>query len=297
VSNAREVFADIDKALGRTKPPALEYLFVEPYSSVPLLFGMALCAFRSCASLLRTSKRSCFFLGVMPAPNSFGHATVRYTLPSGEQKVRRAFQLCLVCTRSIDIQGLAATTFVDHEHLWWWRVSDNCAGNGALLARLPSPLRLLMFVSLFVLHSNQWTEPAVYLFSTKFKGQGNGEQRGLYNRAMVSVRVEELPAENILKMHQYFSNLEDESRAKRAKFHIALGPIFNWLNNFLPSVLRFSERGNCARWTRYLLPSLAVRAVSRLKCIDFLRLQQRVEGSRGCHSRIDVAQKHLDQYL
>ncbi len=155
VSNAKTIWGDIDSALGRKKPPALEYIFVEPYSSIPLPFGMAL------------------------SPNSFGHALVKYTLPTtGEQKVMN------ICG------GSKFSTIV------------------------------------------QFTSPEDYFFSTSYSGtvpgvdQSNSEQRGLYNREMISVRVEDLPPERILAMHEYFVSLQDQSKSKRAYFNIAFGTCY-----------------------------------------------------------------------
>ena len=61
ISNLGTILTDVDRALGRTKPPALEVIFVEP---------------QPIGRLPRGGRSS---------TNPFGHALVRYTRPSGEQ--------------------------------------------------------------------------------------------------------------------------------------------------------------------------------------------------------------------
>ena len=51
------------------------------------------------------------------------------------------------------------------------------------------------------------------------------EQRGVYNRAMITVRVEDVPAENVEAMHEFFMQLRDQSGRQEAKFNIVLSPM------------------------------------------------------------------------
>ncbi|KJE91653.1 hypothetical protein CAOG_02761 [Capsaspora owczarzaki ATCC 30864] len=168
VSNKATLLSDVDGALGRSKPPALEYILVMPFSAVRLGFGYGL------------------------SYNSFGHAAVRYTLPDGKQVVM------------------------------------NINGKGGIGVPMV-----------------QFCTPEEYFLSTHYSPAS--EQRGLYNRTMISVRVEHVPEERILAMHKYFQRLEEESRAQRAKFEIVLSPILNFVRWVLPFDL--AERGNCAFWT------------------------------------------------
>ncbi|TPX61141.1 hypothetical protein SpCBS45565_g07322 [Spizellomyces sp. 'palustris'] len=62
ISNIDTIFHEIDVALNRDNPPALEYLFFEPYTSFVIF-------------------RNLLSIGVRP----FGHSALRYTLPNGQQ--------------------------------------------------------------------------------------------------------------------------------------------------------------------------------------------------------------------
>jgi hypothetical protein len=63
IENKATVMKDVDRAAGRTSPPALEYIFVRP---------LAMYKFRS---------------GSGTGTNPYGHAVVRYTMPDGTQKI------------------------------------------------------------------------------------------------------------------------------------------------------------------------------------------------------------------
>jgi hypothetical protein len=64
---------------------------------------------------------------------------------------------------------------------------------------------------------------------------------------MISVRIEELPAEQILQMHEYYERLKRKEVEKGAKFSLLFSPLYNFLAGWLPMAL--AERGNCARYT------------------------------------------------
>lgn len=114
----------------------------------------------------------------------------------------------------------------------------------------------------------RFTNPEDYLFGTDYTV---AEQRGICawrvlarrglrsliashpclpgadNREIIGIRIENLPVENIERMHQFYLDLYEADRARSAKFNIALFPITNFLRGLLPT--RIAERGNCARWT------------------------------------------------
>jgi len=96
----------------------------------------------------------------------------------------------------------------------------------------------------------QWTTPEEYFFSTAKSNQSLGalEQRGLYNRAMVGIRIENLPVENIMAMHQYFVELDAKAQRREVTFHLFLGPVYNLFRKIFVTI-PLAERGNCARWT------------------------------------------------
>jgi len=131
------------------------------------------------------------------AYNLYGHAAVRYTLPSGEQKVMNIVN---------DDEGMV-----------------------------------------------YWSTPEEFLFTTKWhKGC---QPKGLYNRDMIGLRVEEIPPEKMLEMHEYFCALAERSQEKKVKYDLGFLdlltqflPLFgDFLHKWLP--VDAIERGNCARWT------------------------------------------------
>lgn len=98
----------------------------------------------------------------------------------------------------------------------------------------------------------RFLEPSEYFFGTN--PDKTGEQLGIYNRHMVSVRVQRLPPEKLWRMHEFFLSLRDREGEKKAAFHIALGPFINLVRRLLP--LRWAETGNCAFWTSRFAASL-----------------------------------------
>jgi hypothetical protein len=166
ISNKDSILQEIDEALGVSKPPDIEYIFVEPYSD----FSLA---------------------GIGIGRNPYGHAALRYTLPSGEQ----------ILMNIVGVPGRQMVNFLD---------------------------------------------PVEYLYGTGFFEEG-AEQRGVYNRTMVSVRIEQVEPEKILAMHKYFQELQKKSSESAAEFSLLLSPVFEFLSSWLP--FSFPEKGNCAMYT------------------------------------------------
>lgn len=166
IANKASVLSELDKALGRSKPPALEYIFVSPLA----------------VWKLPTDSGS--------GTNPYGHAVVRYTLPGGEQKV-------------MNIVGKPGREMVN------------------------------------------FLRPEDYLYGTGVFDTGS-EQGGVYNRGMISLRVEELPAEKLLALDRYYTGLRERSRSGEAGFALALSRVKNFFNRLLG---RSKEWGNCAAWT------------------------------------------------
>lgn len=46
---------------------------------------------------------------------------------------------------------------------------------------------------------------------------------------MISVRIEELPPEQILAMHEYYERLKRKEVEKGAKFSLLFSPLYNFL--------------------------------------------------------------------
>lgn len=114
-------------------------------------------------------------------------------------------------------------------------------------------------------------EATDYLYGTgKDK---HGSQRGVYNRNMVGIRIENVSKENIKKMHVYFLKLREYDQMGLKKFNIVLGPMLNFLtrgiigwlighdkhikdeydasynfSNYDLQLIKEIEYGNCAKW-------------------------------------------------
>eukprot|EP01130_Rhizamoeba_saxonica_P000678 TRINITY_DN1061_c0_g1_i3.p1 TRINITY_DN1061_c0_g1~~TRINITY_DN1061_c0_g1_i3.p1 ORF type:complete len:274 (+),score=36.09 TRINITY_DN1061_c0_g1_i3:217-1038(+) len=87
--------------------------------------------------------------------------------------------------------------------------------------------------------------PEEYLFGTDFQ-QGN-EQGGVYNRSIVSVRIENYDHQKIEAMHQYYMDLRASGLDKKSKFSLVFSTLWNTAQKYLS--VNIAERGNCARWT------------------------------------------------
>lgn len=167
LANKDSVLGDVDAALGRKGPPALEYIFVKPLATLKLNKGSG------------------------TGTNPYGHAVVRYTLPDGTRK-------------AMNIVGKKGRQMVN-------------------------------FLS-----------PEDYFYGTGVFETGS-EQGGVYNRSMVSVRVERLPAEQLLALDRYYTELAGRAKSGRAAFKLLVGRVLNLVTRALR--LSWPEFGNCALWT------------------------------------------------
>ncbi|MBI5241513.1 MAG: hypothetical protein HY926_13655 [Elusimicrobia bacterium] len=89
-------------------------------------------------------------------------------------------------------------------------------------------------------------KPEDYLYGTGVFDSGS-EQGGVYNRGMVSVRIEELPAEQLLALDRYYTELAARAQAGEAAFKLLIGRVLNLAARALR--LSWPEFGNCALWT------------------------------------------------
>jgi len=85
-----------------------------------------------------------------------------------------------------------------------------------------------------------------YLFGTK------SAQKGIYQRDIVGLRIENVSQLDIKLMHNYIMDLKSNNNNSQDKvrFNIILGPVLNLFGNFINN---FPEYGNCARWTSSML--------------------------------------------
>ena len=87
--------------------------------------------------------------------------------------------------------------------------------------------------------------PEEYLFENTDKG----DQGGIWNRNIVSVRIENVEPWQIEDMDYYFRKLYRKNRLEhRAKFSIIFSPLYNFVR-WLCSFSDIAVRGNCAFYT------------------------------------------------
>ncbi|MFA5138882.1 MAG: hypothetical protein WC728_06565 [Elusimicrobiota bacterium] len=95
-----------------------------------------------------------------------------------------------------------------------------------------------------------FVSPAEYLYGTGIFDTAS-EQGGVYNRGMVSVRVEKLPPEALLALDRYYAELQARSRSGDARFSLVL----SWLKNLFKGK---PEWGNCSGWVSKGLVSAGI---------------------------------------
>lgn len=81
--------------------------------------------------------------------------------------------------------------------------------------------------------------PEEYIFTR------NSNQGGIFNRNFLSIRVQDVSPELIIKMDNKFQEISNKSNDGDIKFDIGFGPIINPFKYVFPNMV---ERGNCARW-------------------------------------------------
>lgn len=124
--------------------------------------------------------------------------------------------------------------------------SYNAYGHAAVRYTRPNGEQVVMNIVGKKLQSDmvQFTTPSRYMFGVDF--DDTTEQKGVYNRDIVGLRVEDVPPADVEAMHQFYTALAEDHRHGLADFNIMLGAVYNalaWLN------LPIAKRGNCAHWT------------------------------------------------
>jgi hypothetical protein len=122
----------------------------------------------------------------------------------------------------------------------------NPFGHAVVRYTLPGGEQRVMNISGLAGHDMvNFMDPAEYLYGTDF-APGN-EQKGLYNRSMIGLRIEEVSPEKILKLDEYYCGIRERQRNGDAKFHLSMSRLVNTLDWMLPMAM--VEMGNCAAWS------------------------------------------------
>lgn len=122
-------------------------------------------------------------------------------------------------------------------------ISYNTFGHAAVRYREPDSGRdVLMNVEGLKDRFVQFREPAQYFFGTDLAL--TGDQKAVYNRAMIGIRFYDVPDEQLRRLHAYYTALASN---ERAKFFIVPLPIRDFFRRFAPDQL--VQYGNCARFT------------------------------------------------
>ena len=127
-------------------------------------------------------------------------------------------------------------------------VNYNWYGHSALRYTTPEGKDIVVNVEAKEKGKNfiQFYDAKEYLFGTK------SAQKGIYQRDIVGLRIENVSPLDIKVMHKYILELESNNNNSndKVRFNIILGPILNFFGNFMNN---FPEYGNCARWTSSML--------------------------------------------
>lgn len=97
-------------------------------------------------------------------------------------------------------------------------------------------------------------EPKEYFYGTN--SETCGAQRGVYNRSMIGLRIENVDPKDIELMHNYILKLLDDDTNQKIKFNIIFGPILNILGSlFNNTIIKefIPEYGNCSKWMSSIL--------------------------------------------
>jgi hypothetical protein len=89
-------------------------------------------------------------------------------------------------------------------------------------------------------------DPKEYFYGTD--PESNGEQKGVYNRSMIGIRVQNVPLEDRKNIHEYFLRVQEGEQNGEMAFHAIFGPFINTWNKYMGHVIPTRETGNCSRW-------------------------------------------------
>lgn len=128
----------------------------------------------------------------------------------------------------------------------------NWFGHSALRYTTPDGLDVVVNVEGKEKNKNfiQIYDTKEYLFGTDIKK--SGAQRGIYQRDIIGLRVENVSKEDILKLHEIVEKLKSGNNTpdNNYRFNIILGPVLNFLGYFFS---KYPEYGNCSRWSSLML--------------------------------------------
>lgn len=149
-----------------------------------------------------------------------------------------------------------------------WGFCVNTFGHSAIRYRLPptpeDPNGRQILVNIDARKNRpsmvDFLDPKEYFYGTDEKL--TGEQRGVYNRNMISLQVDHVPPEKIMAMHQYFLELDQLSQAGKHRFGALPRPIQDYFQSKIEQLDQkldqVEERikqtrpviyGNCAKWS------------------------------------------------
>ena len=99
----------------------------------------------------------------------------------------------------------------------------------------------------------QYYDAKNYLFSTD--PNLSGTQKGVYQRDMIGLRIEKIPIEDLIRLHNYIQILIEKDKNNEIKFNILFGPLINIVTKLLHTHfnIKYVEYGNCSRWISSIL--------------------------------------------
>ena len=183
-----------------------------------------------------------------PPPSSLEERVISYESKYGIFEIKNKDTICEEIDRALGRSKPCSVEYLIAKpnalfSIWGYGFNINWFGHSAVIYTLPCGTR-----KVFNITGINEKNPKMVTFYTpeNYLFERNPDQGGIFNRDFIGIRIEDVPAENIIQMDKKFQEINDNSITGEAKFDILFGPIYNFLRNYFPSL---AERGNCARWS------------------------------------------------
>lgn len=147
-------------------------------------------------------------------------------------------------SRRPDVEVILARPYSRYNVGWGFGIDFNLWGHTAVRYRNPDTGEDLIFNidARKQGEMGQFYQPKEYFYGTD--PAKNGEQKGVYNRPFMSIRIEYVSDESLRKLHQHYKSVEKGSQEGTKKFNMIAGPILRFVRKFAD----IPEYGNCAEW-------------------------------------------------
>lgn len=175
-------------------------------------------------------------------PTDFG--AVGGTHISNKDTILDDINIALGKPKNPSVEYLFVTPFVHIKLPFGYGISYNTYGHATIRYTTPDGMDVVMNIQgkekgkIMV----RFYDAKEYLYGTD--STKIGSQKGIYNRTIVGLRVENVDPEAIKRMHEYYLRLQTDEQQDLVRFNIIFGPIINMFRE----MFNLPEYGNCAKW-------------------------------------------------